>query len=62
MKKIHARQLILKNIHALAYKKFIQEFDDEKKSCVSKIPLPLSPITSFLMVCPLEELSYKISC
>ena len=32
MKKILARQLILKNIHAMALKKFIlKEFDNEKK-------------------------------
>ena len=31
MKKIFARQLILKNIHAMAYKNSSKEFDDEKK-------------------------------
>ena len=50
MKKIHARQLTLKNIHATAKKNSYKEFDNEKKSCRSKIPHP-SPIT-FLMVRP----------
>ena len=43
MKKIHARQLILKNIHAKAQKNSYKEFDSEKNSCGSKIPLPPTP-------------------
>ena len=40
-KKIHARQLILKNIHAMALNNFIQGIWWRKKdSCCSKIPLP----------------------
>ena len=31
MKKIHSRQLTLKNIYAMAYKKSDKEFDNEKK-------------------------------
>ena len=31
MKKIHAGQLILKNIYALAYKNSYKEFHDEQK-------------------------------
>ena len=43
-KKIHARQLTLKNIHATAWKKnSYKEFDNEKNSCASKIPLPPPP-------------------
>ena len=30
MKKIHTHQLILKNIHAMAYKNSYKEFDHEK--------------------------------
>ena len=43
IKKIHARQLILTNIHAMAKKNSYKEFDNENKkknSCGSKIPLP----------------------
>ena len=39
-KKNHARQLLLKNIHALAKKNSYKEFDNEKNSCGSKISLP----------------------
>ena len=43
-KKIHARQLTLKNIHAMASKKnSYKEFDNPKNSCGSKIPHPLRP-------------------
>ena len=51
-KKIHARQLTLKNIHATAWKKnSYKEFDNERNSCGLKIPLFPPPIT-FLMVRP----------
>ena len=47
-KKILARQLTLKNIHAMAYKKIhTRNLITKKNSCGSKIPLPPSPITSF---------------
>ena len=52
MKKIHARQLALKNIHAMAYKNkySYKEFDNEKKiPPARKFP---APPTTFLMVCP----------
>ena len=39
MKKIHARQLTLKNIHAMAQKNSYKEFDNEKKF----LPLKNSP-------------------
>ena len=53
MKKIRARQLILKKYSCYGLKKFIHEFDNNKKnSRGSKILLP--PIT-FLMVRPLVE-------
>ena len=43
-KKIHARQLTLKNIHAMASKKnSYKEFDNKKNSCGSKIPHPPRP-------------------
>ena len=49
-KKIHARQLILKIIHAMALKKIhTRNLMTKKNSCSLKIPLP--PIT-FLMVHP----------
>ena len=38
-----------------------KEFDNEKNSCSSKIPLPPPPIT-FLMVRPLVEVSYYWAC
>ena len=39
--KIHARQLILKDIHALAEKKIhTRNLITKKNSCGSKIPLP----------------------
>ena len=53
--KIHARQLILKDIHALAEKKIhTRNLIMKKNSCGSKIPLP-PPIT-FLMVRSLGKL------
>ena len=51
MKKILARQLILKNIHAMAQKKIhTRNLITKKNSCGSKIPLipPLPPITSLM--------------
>ena len=52
-KKVHARQLILRNIHATAWKNSYKEFDNEKNFLrLENFPLP-SPIT-FLMVRPLE--------
>ena len=43
-KKIHARQLTLKNIHGMASKKnSYKEFDNKKNSCGSKIPHPPLP-------------------
>ena len=42
-KKILARQLTLKNIHAMAYKKIhTRNLISKKNSCGSKIPLPRS--------------------
>ena len=39
MKKNHARQLTLKNIHAMAKKKSYKKFDNEKKiSAARKFP------------------------
>ena len=52
MKKINARQLALKDIHAMAYKNkySYKKFENEKKiPPAGKFPAP--PIT-FLMVCP----------
>ena len=44
MKKIHARQLTLKNIHAVALKKnSYKEYDNEKNSGDSKITHPPPP-------------------
>ena len=51
MKKSHARQLTLKNIHAMAKKKSYKEFDNEKKLLQLENSPPPSPIT-FLMVRP----------
>ena len=42
MKEILARQLILKNIHAMALKKSYKEFDDEKKIPAAR-KFPSSP-------------------
>ena len=51
MKKIHARQLTLKNIHAIwPKKKLYKEFDKEKKIPPAQ-KFPTRPIT-FLMVRP----------
>ena len=53
MKKNHARQLILRNIHAMAWKNSYKEFDNEKNFLrLENFPLPLS--ITFLMVRPLE--------
>ena len=49
-KKNHARQLILKNVHAMARKNSTRNLITKKYSCGSKIP-PTPPIT-FLMVHP----------
>ena len=58
MKEILARQLILKNIYAMAYKKTrTRNLITKKNSCGSKIALP-PPIT-FLMVCPLCAAALK---
>ena len=40
-KKNHARQLTLKNIHAMAKKNSYKKFDNQKNSRGSKIPHPL---------------------
>ena len=50
-KKIHVRQLILKNIHAMAPKNSYKEFDNEKQFLRLENSLPPPPIT-FLMVRP----------
>ena len=53
MKKNHARQLILRNIHTMAWKNSYKEFDNEKNFLrLENFPLP-PPIT-FLMVRTLE--------
>ena len=53
-KKIHARQLILKNIHAMAEKKkSSKEFDNEKKFLRLENSPP--PAITFLKVRPLTE-------
>ena len=41
--KIHAHQLNLKNIHAMAWKKFIQGFDKEKKFLQLENSSPFPP-------------------
>ena len=42
-KKIHARQLILTNIHAMAKKNSYKEFDNEKKiPAARKFPSPIT--------------------
>ena len=55
MKKIHACQLTLKNIHAMGEKKYsYKEFDNEKKFLRlenSRFPPPIT----FLMVRPLKH-------
>ena len=51
-KKIHARQLTLKNVHGMASKKnSYKEFDNKKIPVARKFPTPPPPIT-FLMVRP----------
>ena len=52
MKKNHARQLILRNIHAMACKNSYKEFDNEKNFLrLENFPLP--PSITFL-IRPLE--------
>ena len=64
--KIHAHQLNLKNIHAMAWKKFIQGFDKEKKflqlenSSPLPPPPPPPPSITFLMVRPYGRWFQKI--
>ena len=50
-KKIHARQLTLKNIHAMAYKISFKEFDNEKKF------LRLSIISTLRIACVQTKLN-----
>ena len=53
-KKIHERQLTLKNIHAMAYKNSNKEFDKKKIPAARKLPTPPPPPPiPFLMVRPL---------
>ena len=58
MKKIHARQLTIKNIHATASKNSYKEFDNKTKFLPLKNPPP--PVT-FLMVRPLHWTGYSHS-
>ena len=52
-KKIHERQLTLKNIHAMAYKNSNKEFDKKKIPAARKLPPPPPPPPiTFLMVRP----------
>ena len=44
-KKIHERQLTLKNIHAMAYKNSNKEFDKKKIPAARKLPPPPPPHT-----------------
>ena len=53
-KKIHARQLILKIFMLWPKNDSYKEFDNEKNSCGSKIPLPPPHNFNFLKVRPLS--------
>ena len=58
MKKIHALQLTLNNIHAMPKKDSYKEFDNEKKFLRvenSPHPPPPPPLITFLMVRPLVK-------